>query len=93
MIYLNSELELRFLIFKDFTGQNRFANMNSEKEAELKALFASYDQNGDGNISAEELKSAFQKLGASISDDEINNMVNSIDFECFLFQLPEFFLF
>lgn len=54
--------------------------MNSEKEAELKALFASYDQNGDGHISAEELKSAFQKLGASISDDEINNMVNLIFF-------------
>ena len=50
-------------------------SFSAEKEAELKALFVSYDINGDGSISTEELKSAFSKLGATISEDEIANMV------------------
>ncbi len=51
-------------------------SFSPEKEAELKALFASYDINNDGSISSEELRSAFSKLGATISDDEITNMVS-----------------
>ena len=51
--------------------------MNADKEKELVALFNSYDCNGDGVISAEELMSAFEKLGQSISDEEIANMVNT----------------
>lgn len=52
-------------------------SFSPEKEAELKALFASYDINSDGHISCEELKSAFAKLGATISEDEIANMVRN----------------
>ena len=56
--------------------------MNQEKEGELIALFNSYDQNGDGVISADELKSAFSKLGQSITDEEIVNMVRIFSNYC-----------
>jgi Ca2+-binding EF-hand superfamily protein len=49
--------------------------MNADKERELTALFNSYDSNGDGVISADELRQAFEKLGQSISEEEIGNMV------------------
>lgn len=50
--------------------------MSPEKENDLRALFNSYDENGDGVISADELKHAFGKLGQTISDEEISNMVS-----------------
>jgi Ca2+-binding EF-hand superfamily protein len=50
--------------------------LSPEKEAELKKLFASYDVNNDGVISAEELKQAFGKIGHKVSDDELTQMVS-----------------
>ena len=52
--------------------------MSPEKENDLRALFNSYDENGDGVISADELKHAFGKLGQTISDEEIQNMVSFV---------------
>jgi len=70
-----------FLI-SDFFCQEQ-QKMSAEKEAELKALFNSYDDNGDNCISPGELKSAFKKLGQEITDDEIDEMVRSNDRMCF----------
>ena len=52
--------------------------MTAAKEAELKSIFNSYDNNGDNAISAGELKSAFSRLGQEISDEEIEEMVKLI---------------
>ena len=49
--------------------------MTPEKEAELRNLFDSYDDNGDDHISAQELMNAFKRLGQEITEQEIDEMV------------------
>jgi len=49
--------------------------LTKEKEAELEAVFKTYDQNGDGLITSIELKQAFSKLGQTLTDDDITAMV------------------
>ncbi len=41
----------------------------------MKAAFSLFDKNGDGKISAAELKQAFAELGQAPTDEEIRLMV------------------
>ncbi len=63
---------VNYINLLDFKEQK----MTAEKEAELKSLFNSYDDNGDNCISPGELKQAFLKLGQEITDEEIEDMVS-----------------
>lgn len=51
------------------------AELSSEQIDTLKAAFSLFDKNGDGSISADELKQAFAELGQSPTDNEIKKMV------------------
>ncbi len=37
------------------------------------------DQNGDGHITAEELRSAMRRLGEQISDEEVDQLIAAAD--------------
>ncbi|KAL1283046.1 Calmodulin-like protein [Trichinella pseudospiralis] len=49
------------------------------EEQELSLIFQVFDQNGDGFISPQELKTAMQKLGEDVSTKEINLMISAAD--------------
>ncbi|CAN6468512.1 unnamed protein product [Victoria cruziana] len=44
----------------------------------LRRIFDSYDENGDEEISAEELRRAFERLGLQTDGDELREVVSSI---------------
>jgi len=48
-------------------------------EERLNQLFLQFDVNNNGAITKEDLKAAFQKLGKSITDKEINEILASHD--------------
>ena len=48
-------------------------------EERLNQLFLQFDANNNGFITKEDLKAAFQKLGKSITDKEINEILASHD--------------
>jgi len=52
---------------------------NEEKEAELLESFKVFDKNGDGFISADELRSMMSSLGESLTDEEVNEMIDEAD--------------
>lgn len=50
------------------------------EESRLKEAFEQFDENHDGSISPNELKSALEKLDdQSMSDDRINELLNKVD--------------
>ena len=48
-------------------------------EAKLRAVFGMFDAAGDNVITAEEMKSAFQKFGQHLTMDQINDMIEKHD--------------
>ncbi|KAF5747053.1 putative Calcium-binding EF-hand family protein [Tripterygium wilfordii] len=48
-------------------------------EGQLKTIFKEHDINGDGEISKEELKKAFQKLGSWFSDWRVRGALQHAD--------------
>ena len=54
----------------------------SEKEiASLRREFLSFDSDGDGTISAEELAGVLQSFGDEISEDEVRQVINAFDID------------
>ncbi|KAF0916153.1 hypothetical protein E2562_000750 [Oryza meyeriana var. granulata] len=62
--------------------------------AELEQVFRRYDVNSDGKISAEELASVLQALGAPLGPREVRRMMDEMDSDrdgfVDLFELPAF---
>lgn len=66
-------------------------------EAELKEAFSVFDKDGNGMISAEELKSALLNLGERLTDEELAAMIAAadrdgngmIDYEEFILMMKE----
>ena len=52
----------------------------SDQIEALKATFILFDRNRDGTITVDELRHAFKNLGQSPTDEELNTMVNWVDF-------------
>ncbi|TPP58233.1 Calmodulin/ calcium-binding protein/ EF-Hand superfamily protein [Fasciola gigantica] len=47
----------------------------------LRRAFSMYDQNGDGEIDATELKGVMWRLGCKPSDAEVREMIRKVDFD------------
>eukprot|EP01083_Nonionella_stella_P177905 626882_1 len=48
-------------------------------EAEMKAIFDEFDEDGGGSIDAEELQHALTKMGHTMTMDEVNELIHEID--------------
>ncbi|TIA29191.1 hypothetical protein D6C79_10014 [Aureobasidium pullulans] len=51
----------------------------AETESELRAAFAVFDRDGDGTISAEDLRYGMKSIGEDLSDAEIDDMMKEAD--------------
>ena len=51
-------------------------------EKELKEAFACFDKDGNGFITAEELREAMQKMGDKYSKEDIEEMIKGVDIDC-----------
>ena len=52
---------------------------NAENHAELKQAFDSFDANGNGYITKDELIQAMKNVGENLSDQEIKSMIKNAD--------------
>jgi len=50
-----------------------------DEEIELRESFKVFDKNGDGYISASELRQVMFTLGEKLTDDEVNEMIREAD--------------
>jgi calmodulin len=61
------------------TKRDYTRRMSRHETDELKQLFAKFDQNGDGQISIDELKEVMAGLGERLTDFELKDMMNDAD--------------
>lgn len=88
-----SETELKNMVTmvdQDGNGTiefNEFLHMMSkkmketDKEEELKEAFRVFDRNGDGFISAPELRLVMTNLGEKLTDEEVEDMIKEADLD------------
>ena len=50
-----------------------------DTEEEIRETFLFFDKNGDGLITARELKMVMCNLGVKVTDEEINDMIQEAD--------------
>lgn len=66
--------------FSEFLTMVQRQKIAQEKEPDIGLeAFSVFDQNGDGFISAEELRQIMVKLGESLTDEEIEMMIDEAD--------------
>ena len=53
----------------------------TDKEEELREAFRVFDRNGDGFISASELRHVMTNLGEKLSDEEVEDMIKEADLD------------
>jgi Ca2+-binding EF-hand superfamily protein len=54
-------------------------NDGGNAEEEMLEAFQIFDQDGDGNISADELRQIMENLGERLTDEEVEDMVKEAD--------------
>merc|ERR1711907_235389 len=54
-------------------------DLSEDEVADLKEAFAMFDINGDGTIELSELKQVMRKLGQNPTEDELKEMISSVD--------------
>jgi len=86
-----SEAELKQMICEvdaDENGSIDFAEFvtlmarkmsNTNRDSEIMEAFKVFDRDGNGKISADELKSIMSSLGEKLSDEEIQQMIKEAD--------------
>ena len=52
-----------------------------DEEIELRESFKVFDKNGDGYISASELRQVMMTLGEKLTDDEVEEMIREADID------------
>ncbi|GFX89041.1 calmodulin [Trichonephila clavipes] len=77
-IKLNSNGTIEFNEFC-FMMSNKMKERDSEKE--LKEAFRVFDKNGDGFISAPELRNVMTNLGEKLTDEEVEDMIKEADLD------------
>jgi calmodulin len=55
--------------------------LSEEKIAEYKLAFNDIDENGDGTISADDIKKALTQMGEEITDEEAQQMISEADLD------------
>lgn len=53
----------------------------TDKEEELREAFRVFDRNGDGFISASELRHVMTNLGEKLTDEEVEDMIREADLD------------
>jgi calmodulin len=74
---LKSKIKSQFLLV--YFNQSSMSTLSEEKLAEYKQSFLLFDQDGDGKISAKELKNVFEKIGKNPTETELNDMLREFD--------------
>ncbi|XP_031554593.1 calmodulin-like protein 12 [Actinia tenebrosa] len=67
--------------FEEFLVMMKNQMQNRDADAEMREAFRVFDRNGDGSISAMELRSVMASLGEKLSDDEIAEMMREADLD------------
>ena len=60
-------------------GTSLERKLTEDDIADLKETFAMFDKDGGGSISQSELKSVLDRLGMKVSDDEVMDVIKSVD--------------
>lgn len=68
--------------FPDFVAMMSIRLRDFNSEDELKEAFRMFDRNGDGMISADELRLALQSFGEQLADEEIEELLREADINC-----------
>lgn len=65
--------------FKQFLTVFRTKMKDSEAEEELREAFKVFDKDGNGFISAEELRHSMTLLGEKLTNEEVDEMIREVD--------------
>ena len=83
------EGEIDYKEFKDMLDKTKVV---SDPDADLRDAFKVFDIDGDGIITARELKLIMNTLGQSVSEADIDEMIKEADTDCkFIYYLFSFF--
>lgn len=58
-----------------------FLSMMDEEMAEIRESFIVFDRDGNGFITAAELKHTIQKTGDKLTDDQVEEMIRAADID------------
>ncbi|KXJ24804.1 Calmodulin [Exaiptasia diaphana] len=67
--------------FEEFLVMMKTQMQHRDADAEVREAFRVFDRNGDGSITAMELRSAMASLGEKLSDDELAEMMREADLD------------
>ena len=67
--------------FKEFLGLMARKMRDTDTEEELIEAFKVFDRDGNGLISAQELKHVMISLGEKITDEEVDEMIKEADID------------
>lgn len=68
------------ITYDEYLGMmERKMNSNPNNDEELKEAFRTFDKDGNGFITAHEMRHVFTNLGEHYSDQEINQMIKEAD--------------
>ena len=71
--------------FIQMMTQTQVKPLNADEE--LQKTFNIFDIDGNGYISADEIKRTMENLGENLTDEEVNNMIKAADKNCMAFRL------
>ncbi|XP_055637648.1 uncharacterized protein LOC129776187 [Toxorhynchites rutilus septentrionalis] len=70
------------IIFADFARMMTHRMKDFDNEDQLKEAFRIFDRDGNGLISAEELRAALKSFGEQLAEEEIDEMLREADVNC-----------
>ncbi|XP_065061493.1 neo-calmodulin-like [Rhopilema esculentum] len=67
--------------FPEFLNMMARNNIDTEGEEEIKEAFRVFDKDGNGHISAAELRHIMTNLGEKLTDEEVDEMIKEADID------------